>query len=58
MQEEELLLAMRDKIEQMKTLSKELKELSNGVPAVDCNLTRIMASINMLEINVSDLAKL
>ncbi len=56
MQEKELLLTMRDKIEQMKTLSGELKKLSNGIPAVDCNLTRIMASINMLEINVSDLA--
>jgi hypothetical protein len=58
MQQEELLLAMQDKIEQMKTLAKELKELSNGVPAVDCNLKRITASINMLEINVSDLAEL
>lgn len=55
MQQKSLLLNMRDRIENMKALIGELKRLSNGVAAVDCNLTRIAACVDMLEINISDL---
>lgn len=33
----------------------ELKELFNGFPALEKNTSRILASISMLEINLSDL---
>jgi hypothetical protein len=36
----------------------ELKKVSGGLPAVDCNTDRILASTKMLEINISDVLKL
>ena len=34
----------------------KLKQLSDGIQAVDKNADRILASIKMLEINISDIA--
>jgi hypothetical protein len=52
----------RENLEKMAVLIKAMKEgaetlkaLSQGLPAVDRNTDRILASIRMLEINVSDL---
>ncbi len=45
----------------IKTINKaaqELKEFSNGIPAVDRNAERILASVKMLEINISDILEL
>ena len=46
---------MAQKIELMKQTATELKSISEGIQAVDRNVDRIMASIKMLEINISDL---
>jgi hypothetical protein len=35
----------------------KLKEISGGIAAVDKNAERILASVKMLEINISDLVK-
>ncbi|MEI9478664.1 MAG: hypothetical protein WCO26_19130 [Deltaproteobacteria bacterium] len=43
------------RIKTIKKAAQELKELSGGIPAVDRNAVRILASTKMLEINISDL---
>ena len=45
-------------IRSMKKSALELKNLSGGTQAVDRNVDRILASIKMLAINVSDVADL
>jgi len=42
------------RIKTIKKAAQELKELSGEIPAVDRNTGRILASVKMLEINVSD----
>ena len=43
-----------EKIQLMKKAAQELKEMGKNIPAIDRNLLRILASIKMLEINISD----
>lgn len=43
-----------EKIQLMKKAAQELKEMGKNIPAMDRNLVRILASIKMLEINISD----
>ena len=45
---------MAEKIEILKQTTTELKRISGGIQAVDRNADRILASIKMLEINISD----
>ncbi len=46
------------RIKTIKKAAQELKEFSNGIPAVDRNAERILASVKMLEINISDILNL
>jgi hypothetical protein len=46
------------RIKAIRKAAQELKELSGKFPAVDRNATRILASVKMLEINVSDVKDL
>jgi hypothetical protein len=46
---------MAEKIQLLKQTATELKRTSGGIQAVDRNIDRILASIKMLEINVSDI---
>ena len=46
---------MAQKISFIKQEVNELKAMSGGIQAVDKNIDRILASIKMLEINMSDL---
>ena len=46
------------RIKTIKKTAQELKELSVEFPAVDRNTARILASVKMLEINISDLIDL
>ena len=46
---------MAEKIQILKETATELKRISGGIQAVDRNVDRILASIKMLEINISDL---
>jgi hypothetical protein len=46
---------MAQKIAALKQTANELKRISGGIQAVDRNVDRILASIKMLEINISDL---
>jgi len=46
---------MAEKIRVLKQTAIELKRVSGGIQAVDRNVDRILASVKMLEINISDL---
>jgi hypothetical protein len=45
---------IEEKIELMKEAAQELKVMGKNIPAMDRNLVRILASIKMLELNISD----
>jgi hypothetical protein len=47
-----------DKIQLLKKTTEELNQLCQDFPAIARNTVRIMASVKMLEINVSDLVEL
>ena len=49
---------MDTKIKAIKKAAQDLKTLSARIPAVDRNVERILASVKMLEINVSDIVAL
>jgi hypothetical protein len=46
------------RIQAIKKAAQELKALSGRIPAVDRNTARILASVKMLEINISDVKDL
>ena len=45
------------RIKAIKKAAHELQTLSGGIPAIDRNVYRILASVRMLEINISDLVE-
>jgi hypothetical protein len=46
------------RIKTLKKAAQELKKLSGGIQAVDRNADRVLASVKMLEINISDVLDL
>jgi hypothetical protein len=46
------------RIKTIKKATLQLKQLSGGIQAIDRNAERILASVKMLEINVSDVKDL
>jgi hypothetical protein len=58
MVDKDLLAKMDEKIQAIKEAALELKELSDGIQAVDRNADRILTSAKMLEINVSDVLEI
>ena len=46
---------MAQKISSIRRVANELKAMSGGIQAVDRNVDRILASVKMLEINITDL---
>ena len=46
------------RIKTIKKATQELKQLSGGIQAIDRNAERILASVKMLEINISDVKDL
>ena len=49
---------INDKIQLMKKTAEELNQIGEKFPAIARNTVRILASVKMLEINVSDLIEL
>ena len=49
---------INDKIQLLKKTALALNRMGEDFPAVTCNTARILASIKMLEINISDLVEL
>lgn len=56
MVEEYNIKLMAEKIETIKRTATELKKVSGGIQAVDRNADRILASVKMMEINITDVA--
>ena len=48
---------MVNKISAIRQTTTELKKISDGIQAIDRNADRILASVKMLEINISDLTE-
>lgn len=46
---------MDSRIQAMKREAEKLKDMAGNFPALDKNMTRILASIKMLELNISDI---
>jgi hypothetical protein len=46
------------RIKTIKKATLELKQISGGIQAIDRNAERILASVKMLEINISDVKDL
>ena len=49
---------INDKIQLMKKTAEDLNRIGEDFPAIVRNTVRILASVKMLEINVSDVAEL
>lgn len=49
---------INDKIQLMKQTAEELNRIGEDFPAIARNTARILASVKMLEINISDLVEL
>ena len=58
MVDKDLLTKMDAKIHAIKQAALQLKEISSGIQAVDRNADRILSSVKMLEINVSDVLEI
>jgi len=52
------LKEINDKIQLMKKTAEELKLIGDDFPTIVRNTVRILASVKMLEINISDLVEL
>jgi hypothetical protein len=53
--DQETMKKMAAEIKSLREGAEELKNLAEGVQAVERNADRILASVKMLEINISDL---
>ncbi|MFZ7111591.1 MAG: hypothetical protein ACOWYE_07905 [Desulfatiglandales bacterium] len=49
---------MAEYIQTMRNIAETLKEAGTGIQSIERNVTRILASIRLLEMNVSDIAKI
>lgn len=54
MVEEYNIKLMAEKIETIRRTATELKSISGGIQAIDRNADRILASVKMMEINITD----
>ena len=47
-----------EKILALKSIAMELKEISGGVPSIDRNVERILSSIRLLELDITDVSEI
>jgi hypothetical protein len=50
------LKELDSKVQAMKKTAEELKQMGEDFPALQRNISRILASLKMLELNISDVA--
>jgi hypothetical protein len=43
-----------DKIKLLRNTAEDLKDLAENIPAITRNTTRLLASVKMMELNISD----
>ncbi len=58
MVEEYNVKEMAEKIQAIREAATELQDISGGIQAVDRNANRILTSVKMLEINISDVVSI
>ena len=51
------IIVINDKIQQIKSLFSELQQEANGLPAILKNSKRAVASLKMMELNISDIVE-
>jgi hypothetical protein len=56
--DKEYLENMAKDIQKLRRLAEHLKETGKGIESIDRNLTRILSSSRLLELNVTDVAKI
>ena len=56
MVEEYNIKLLVEKIETIRRAATELKDISGGIQAIDRNVDRILSSVKMLEIEITDVA--
>jgi hypothetical protein len=56
--DKERLESMAEEIQKMRHMAEHLKEKGKGIGSVECNLERILSSIRLLELNISDIVKI
>ena len=56
--DKEHLERMAQEIQNMRHMAEHLKEMGKGIGSVECNMERILSSIRLLELNISDVAKI
>ena len=52
------LQTMAKDIQKMRRLAEHLQETGKGIESIERNMTRILSSIRLLEMNVTDVAKI
>ena len=50
--------AIAEKILALKAITMDLKKISGGVPSIDRNAERILSSIRLLELDVTDVSEI
>ena len=58
MAEEYDIKAIAEKIKSLRKNAEELKKISDGIPTVERNVERLLASVKMLEISISDVVEI
>lgn len=58
MGQENPLQLINKKVQEIKGKAEDLREMSDDFPALYRNVVRILASIRLLELNISDLVEL
>ncbi|HVN95351.1 MAG TPA: hypothetical protein VMT62_02890 [Syntrophorhabdaceae bacterium] len=58
MKNEYNLKQIDNKVQKLKKTAEELMEIGGDIEAVKRNLVRILASVKMLELNISDVARI
>ena len=51
------LEGMAEDIQNMRTIAEHLRESGKGIESIECNITRILSSVRLLELNVTDVVK-
>ena len=56
--DKEHLESMTEEIQTMRNIAENLKEMGKDLSSVECNIERILSSIRLLEMNITDVSKI
>ena len=52
------LKSITQKIKTLRQIAEELKGISGDIPAMDCNVARLLAIVRLLELDFTDVSEL